>query len=67
LRPSEGILKIIREMPYPVLLTNYDNYDAASKVHDLIVKTRPDDAEKIAVIRDLIGQHVDVKKILQSI
>jgi BioD-like phosphotransacetylase family protein len=67
LRPAEGVLKIIRELPYPVLLVEEDNYEVASKVHNLIVKTRPDDAEKIALIRDLIGKHVDVKKILQSI
>ena len=67
LRPSESVLKIIRELSYPVLLVKQDNYEAASTVHNLIVKTRPDDAEKIALIRDLIGQHVDVKRILQSI
>lgn len=67
LRPGDDTLKVIRELPYPVLLVKDDNYEVASKVHNLIVKTRPDDAEKIALIRDLIGKHVDVKKILQSI
>lgn len=67
LRPSENVLKLIREMSFPVLLVKDDSYEVASKVHNLIVKTRPDDAEKISLIRDLIGQHVDVKKILQSI
>jgi uncharacterized protein len=67
LRPCEDVLKIIRELPYPILLVKDDNYEVASKVHDLIVKTRPDDAEKISLIRDLIGKHVDVKKILQLI
>lgn len=67
LRPSEGVLKVIRQMPFPVLLAKQDSYEVASKVHDLIVKTRPDDAEKIAVIRDLIAKHVDVKKILNAI
>jgi hypothetical protein len=36
-------------------------------VHDLIVKTRPSDTEKISLIRDLIGEHVDVKKILNAL
>lgn len=67
LRPSEPVLNLIREMNFPVLLAKYDSYEVASKVHDLIVKTRPDDAEKIALIRDLIGQHVDVQRILNSI
>ncbi len=67
LRPNENVLKLIREMSFPVLLAKDDSYEVASKVHDLIVKTRPDDLEKISLIRDLIGKHVDVKKILQLI
>ncbi|HTA94660.1 MAG TPA: AAA family ATPase, partial [Verrucomicrobiae bacterium] len=48
LRPPESILKIIRTMPIPVLLAQTDSYQVASKVHTLIVKTRPSDAEKIS-------------------
>jgi hypothetical protein len=39
----------------------------ASAVHDLIVKTRASDTQKIALIRDLIAKHVDVKKILNAL
>ena len=67
LRPSEEVLKLIREMNFPVLLAKDDSYEVASKVHDLIVKTRPDDLEKISLIRDLIGKHVDVSRILKSV
>ena len=48
-------------------LAKEDSYEVASKVHDLIVKTRPDDAEKITLIRDLIARHVDVNKILKAL
>ena len=54
-------------MPFPVLLAKEDSYEVASKVHDLIVKTRPDDTEKISIIRDLIAQYVDVNKILKAL
>jgi BioD-like phosphotransacetylase family protein len=67
LRPSGSVLKVIQRMRFPVLMANDDSYEVASKVHDLIVKTRPDDAEKISIIRDLIGQYVDVSKILKAI
>ena len=33
----------------------------------MTVKTRPDDAEKIRLIRDMIAKHVDVKRILASL
>ncbi len=67
LRPCESVLRIIRGMPFPVLLAKEDSYEVASRVHDLNVKTRPDDTEKIALIRDLIARHVDVNKILSAI
>ena len=67
LRPSENAMKVIHEMPFPVLLAKEDSYYVASKVHDLTVKTRPDDKEKINLIRDMIGQHVDVNRILNSL
>lgn len=67
LRPNPNVLKVIREMPFPVLLAAESSYEVSSKVHDLIVKTRPKDIEKIALIRDLIAANVDVKKILNSL
>ena len=67
LRPSPATLDVIRKLEFPVLLAEEDSYEVASKVHDIIVKTRPDDAEKIAVIRDLIAQHVDVAKLLGAL
>jgi len=65
LRPSEDVLKVIRALPIPVLLAQEDSYQVASAVHDLTVKTRPDDLEKISLIRDIVAQHVNVKRILE--
>jgi hypothetical protein len=67
LRPSHTVMKAIQGMAFPVLLAKEDSYEVASKVHDLAVKTRPDDTEKISIIRDLIAEHVDVEKILNSL
>ena len=67
LRPSESVLKVIRTMPIPVLLVKQDSYRVASKVHNLTVKTRPNDVEKISLIRDIIARSVDVEKILKAL
>jgi BioD-like phosphotransacetylase family protein len=67
LRPAENILKIIRTMPIPVLLAQADSYQVASKVHNLTVKTRPDDVKKISLIRDIVAKNVSVKKIIDSL
>jgi BioD-like phosphotransacetylase family protein len=67
LRPGKSVLKVIQDMQFPVLLARDDSYEVASKVHDMIVKTRPDDTEKIRLIRNLIAEHVDVQKVLEKL
>jgi BioD-like phosphotransacetylase family protein len=67
IRPSAAVLRIIRDLPYPVLLTEGDSYQVASCVHDLNVKTRPADTEKIRVIRDVVSRHVDIEAILKHL
>ena len=67
LRPSDSVLKVVQRLPFPVLLAGADSYEVASRVHDLTVKTRPDDATKISLIRDLIARHVDVNRILKAL
>ncbi|MBM3838237.1 MAG: hypothetical protein FJ398_09770 [Verrucomicrobia bacterium] len=67
LRPSSSARRIIEKMPFPVLVVSDDSYDVASKVHDLIVKTRPNETEKISLIRDLIAKHVDVNRIVEAL
>ncbi len=65
--PGDRVLKVIRAMPIPVLLAREDSYQVASQVHDLTVKTRPNDAEKISLIRDLIAANVNVRKIMEAL
>jgi BioD-like phosphotransacetylase family protein len=67
LRPNEAILKALQTLPIPVLLAKADSYQVASKVHNLTVKTRPTDAEKISLIRSLVAQNVNVKKIISAL
>lgn len=67
MRPGENILKIIRTIEAPFMLVKQDSYQVASKVNNLIVKTRPADSEKITVIRDIVAKNVNVNKIIQSL
>lgn len=66
-QPSEALQRVIKGLSFPVLLTAHTSYQAASIVHDTIVKTQPDDREKIDLIRELISRHVNVDRILESI
>jgi BioD-like phosphotransacetylase family protein len=67
LRPNASLMKVIQGLPIPVLFTLEDSYRVASKVHDLTVKTRPGDADKISLIRDLVTKKVDLEKILAAV
>lgn len=67
LRPGATVLKMISNLAVPVLLASQDSYQVASAVHDMTVKTRPADSEKISVIRDLVARHIDIQKILASL
>jgi len=65
--PQAAIARIIEKLPFPILRASQGVYEVASTVHNLIVKTRADDTEKISVIRDIIATHVDVDKILAAL
>jgi BioD-like phosphotransacetylase family protein len=67
IRPSPAVMDAVKNMPFPVLWSDADSYEVASGVHSLIVKTRPNDSEKITVIRDIISQHVKLDRILQAL
>ncbi len=67
LRPSENVVKALQSMPVPVLLAKADSYKVASKVHNLTVKTRPTDAGKISLIRNIVAQNVNVRKIISAL
>jgi hypothetical protein len=60
-------MKIVRFIQAPFMLVREDSYQVASKVNNLIVKTRPSDAEKISLIRDIVAKNVNVKRIVEAL
>ena len=67
LRPGEKILEIIHFCSAPFMLVKDDSYQVASKVNNLIVKTRPSDSEKITLIRDIVAKNINVKRIIEAL
>lgn len=63
-RPSERVIDAIRHADLFAYLVAEDTYAAASEVHDLLVKTHPDDGDKIELIQQLVAEHLDVERIL---
>ncbi|MFH1355413.1 MAG: AAA family ATPase [Candidatus Omnitrophota bacterium] len=65
--PDEAMINLLRNLKIPVLLAKTDTYTAASRVHDLTIKIRPQDKDKIDTVIKLIRDNVDFRKILKRI
>lgn len=65
--PQENIRKLIGRTDMPVILAQADSYSTAAAVHALKVKIQPSDEEKIRLATGLIGEHVDVGRIVERL
>ena len=63
-RPRPRDLEAINQEKLFAILVEGDTYEAASQVHDLLVKTHPADREKIELTRRLVSEHLDIDKVL---
>ena len=67
IRPHKNVMRLIGEVPIPVIAVKDDTFTAASKIDSLIVKIRPGKAKKIKAIEKLIEKYVDVDGIIEAI
>ena len=63
-RPDAAVLDAIRAADVFATLVPEDTYQVASELHDLLVKTHPADAGKIAEIKALLWEHLSIDRIL---
>ncbi|MBU1727370.1 MAG: AAA family ATPase [Candidatus Omnitrophica bacterium] len=66
IKPDEPVLALLKNSGIPVLMAESDTYDVATTVHDLTVKLRPRDKEKISAVVKLIKDYVDLKEIYRG-
>jgi BioD-like phosphotransacetylase family protein len=64
-RPRKAVADAIRVADLFATLVREDTYAVASEVHDLLVKTHPSDVEKIALIKAVVAEHIDMDRILE--
>jgi len=65
--PPQPVMDLLAKAQIPVLLSKSDTYDVATCVHDITVKIRPCDKEKINAVEKLIKENVDFNKILSHL
>ena len=63
--PPARVVAAIRSADLFAFRVAEDTYRVASEVHDLLVKTHPEDHEKIELIQSLVAEHLDVDRILE--
>ncbi len=64
IEPPPSIMRLLRERQIPAYLVQTDTYDTASAVHDMLVKIRGSDTTKVNEVVRVVGQHVDVDRLL---
>ena len=65
-RPSAETVELIRRADLFAVLMEGDTYTVASKVHDLLVKTHPEDVRKIEEIKRVVADSLDIDRILAA-
>ena len=64
--PHPRLLELLGQTPIPVVAVQDEPYDVASKINNMTIKTQPQDADKIPIIKQLVMDHVDLQKLLAS-
>jgi BioD-like phosphotransacetylase family protein len=64
-RPDATVLDAIRRADLFATLVPEDTYQVASELHDLLVKTHPADAGKIAEIKALLWEYLFIDRVLE--
>ncbi len=64
--PHPKLLELLAQTAIPVIVAREDAYAITSKINNMVVKTQPQDTDKIPVIKRLITEHVDLEKLLAA-
>lgn len=67
LTPHREIQELVRKAGIPLILTQGDTYSVAAKIHDMIIKIKPHDKQKIETAIKLVEEYVDVDRIMEEI
>jgi BioD-like phosphotransacetylase family protein len=65
--PNQSVLKILRQTRVPAFLVKDDTFTTAQKINNLIIKIRPEDTEKIAKVKQMIKEYVDVDGLMERL
>lgn len=62
--PHPKLMEMLAHTNIPVVIAAEESYSVASKIHNMTVKTQPEDSDKISIIKKLITENVDLAPII---
>ncbi len=65
--PHATLLELLRQTDIPVIFAEDECFTITSKIHGMTVKTLPEDTDKFPVIKQMVLDHVDLKRLLASV
>ncbi len=66
IQPHPKLAELLAQTDIPVIAAPGESYTVTSTINRMTVKTQPQDMDKIPVIKRLIFEHVDLKKLLAA-
>jgi len=67
LRPKKRLLHALKKVGIPVLLSKLNTYDVAAKVHDLTVKIKYRDKDKVKLAMEIVSKYVNMEGIINNL
>ncbi len=67
LLPAPRLISMLRQVCIPVIATERKCFETTRHINRMIVKTQPEDSDKVSTIETLIRKNVDLDHILASI
>jgi BioD-like phosphotransacetylase family protein len=65
--PNRSVLRLVEGANIPLILGKDDTFTTAQKITQLMIKIRSQDKEKIAMVKQIIKQYVDVEEIMRKL
>jgi BioD-like phosphotransacetylase family protein len=65
--PKRRMYTALKKAGIPTLLSRLDTYDVASRVHDLTVKIKYRDNNKVKLAIDMVEKHVDIEQVIKNL
>ncbi len=65
--PKKRAYTALKRAGIPTLVSRLDTYDVASRVHDLTVKIKYRDNNKVKLAIDMVEKHVDIEKVISNL